>query len=412
MSAATVINPNAASQPRQAVVVGGSITGLLVARVLSDYFDQVTIVERDELGDARSFRPGVPQARHAHTLLPPGQAILEQLFPGLIDELLAAGAVAIDPARDIAIYQDGGWRQGPPREQRRSISASRPLLEAALSRRVAARDNIDILHGIEISGLVTDGSGRRVSGIRLAGEHGTAGTSVLPGMIVVDASGRQSQAPRWLRNLGYPVPEEWRVDSFTGYATRLYRQPSPLPTGWKSLYVRPTPADGPRGGVILPLEGGRWYVSLIGMAGEYPPTNEQGFMDFARHLPVPDFYTAIRSAQPLTRPVGFRQTENRIRRYDRLPGYLEGFLVAGDAAIALNPVSALGMTASALGSRALAECLHERQAQLALGDVAGLAAAFQERLSSALAGVWHKTTEKEWRWPLTEVTDSSELQPA
>jgi flavin-dependent dehydrogenase len=134
-------------------------------------------------------------------------------------------------------------------------------------------------------------------------------------------------------------------------------------------------------------------------------------MEFARSLPVSDFYSAIRGAQPLTRPVGYRQTENRMRRYDRLPGYLEGFLVAGDAAVALNPVSALGMTASALGSLALAESLHERKAQLAAGDIAGLAAAFQARLCATLTTLWQKTTEKEWRWPLTEVTDSSEYAP-
>src|SRR4030095_4605126 len=150
---------------------------------------------------------------------------------------------------------------------------SRPLLEAALNRRVSARDNVEILYGIEISGLATDASGRRVSGIRRSSQPGTMGTSVLPGMVVVDASGRQSQAPRWLRDLGYPVPEEWRVNSFTGYAPRPFPQPCSLAASWKSLYVRPTPADGPRGGIILPLEGRRWYVSLIGIAGEYPPTN-------------------------------------------------------------------------------------------------------------------------------------------
>src|SRR4030095_9707316 len=186
MSTTTVVNPNAGSQLRQAVVIGGSITGLLVARVLADYFDHVTIVERDELADTRSFRPGVPQTRHAHTLLPLGQAILEQQFPGLIDELLAAGAVAIDPAGDIAIYQYGGWRQEPLREQQPSISASRPLLEAALNRRVSARDNVEILYGIEISGLATDASGRRVSGIRRRSPPGDMGNSGLAGLGVGD----------------------------------------------------------------------------------------------------------------------------------------------------------------------------------------------------------------------------------
>jgi len=392
------------SWAHHAVVIGSGIGGLLAARVLTDYVRRVTIVERDQLPQSPVFRRGVPQARHAHTLMPRGQVIFEQHFPGLMDELLTYGATAVDPSRDIAFYQ-GGWRSPRPGDTQVSIVCSRPLLDVAVYRRVAALSNVDILSEYTTEGLAADDQRGRVTGVRLRNLHVPgAEERLVPADLVIDASGRQSHAPQWLYSLGYSPPEEWTINSFVGYTTRIYQRPPEFDDGWKSLYVRPTPAEGTRGGVILPLEGDRWHVTLLGVAGDYPPTDEADFLPFAQSLPTPRLYDAIEHAEPLTRPTGYRRTSNRVRRYDKLPRYLEGFLVFGDAVYVLNPMYAQGMTAAAIGSVALDECLrgHSRAA----GDIAGLAGAFQARLSKALAGLWHMATTKDWDWPLTEVTDT------
>jgi 2-polyprenyl-6-methoxyphenol hydroxylase-like FAD-dependent oxidoreductase len=406
--------PSATTHPQadsavagHAIVIGSSIAGLLAARVLSEHFARVTIVERDRLPDTLEFRRGTPQARHAHTLLPDGQLVLEQLFPGLVDELLLQGAIAIDAVRDIVFFQAGAWHIPRPRAVKVSIACSRPLLDAAVYGRVAARSNVHVMQGYETIGLSTTEGRQRVAGVRLRSRgRAEAAEMLLAGDVVVDASGRGSQAPRWLYSLGYAPPEEWTVNSFTGYATRLYQRPGNFAGGWKTLYLRPSLADGPRGGVIVPMEGDRWQVTLFGMAGDYPPTDEAGFLAFARSLPSPRLYEAIEQAEPLTRPIGFRRTENRVRRFDKLPRYLEGFLVCGDAAYALNPTSSAGMTAAALGSVALDKCLRAHRPGLSLGDVSGLAETFQRQLSEALSHLWYTTTQKEWQWPLTEVTDT------
>ena len=70
---------------RHVVVVGGSIAGLLATRVLSDHFEQVTLVERDTRARTPEPRKGVPQGRHPHALLLRGRAIFESLFPGLAE---------------------------------------------------------------------------------------------------------------------------------------------------------------------------------------------------------------------------------------------------------------------------------------------------------------------------------------
>ena len=164
------------------------------------------------------------------------------------------------------------------------------------------------------------------------------------------------------------------------------------------LRVRRTPPDGTRGGLISPIEGDRWYVTLIGVSRDYPPTDEEGFLAFARSLPSPRMYEAIQAAEPLSNIYGFRHTENRLRHYDELPRYLEGFLVCGDAACAVSPVHAQGMTLALLGLEALADCLAEQHGR---GNLIGLAETFQQRLRQATNGVWKLIISDDLRWPAT-----------
>jgi 2-polyprenyl-6-methoxyphenol hydroxylase-like FAD-dependent oxidoreductase len=389
--------------PTHAVVIGGSIGGLLAARVLADHFDTVTIIERDRPPDPVEFRRGAPQTRHAHRLLPHGQMILERLFPGLVDELQAHGAVVVDERKQITFDYEGNSYTPRPRPNLTSLSCSRMLLDSTIYERVVALPNIQVIQSHEVTGLLVDDMNERVIGIRLQCRRCHADETELRADLVVDTSGRNSKAPQWLESLGYTPPEEWSIDSFVGYATRIYERPADFDDSWKTLYVQPTPPDGTRGGIIVPIEGDRWHVTLVGVAEDYPPLEEDAFLEFARSLPTPQLYEAIKDAKPLTRPVGFQRTASRVRRYDKLPRYLEGLLVCGDAAYILNPIYAQGMTAAAIGSQALDKCLTQYQ-----GDLMGLSHAFQMQLSHSLGRLWHMVTSEAWHWPATTVTDNSD----
>jgi len=248
-------NPTAAGQ---AVVIGGGMAGLTAARVLAQHHYQVTVIDRDRLPDGPAFRAGIPQAQHAHTLLPYGQMLLDGLFPGLVNELLTAGASLVDAEHDTAYSAEGDWRQPEPRSSRPVVSMSRPLLEDVLRRRVAALPEVRILAGVEAAGLVVDDLCAGVAGVtvRRRGEHDDAG-EILPAALVVDASGRNSKAPQWLAELGCTPPEEWQIDAHAGYASRIYRKPAAYPESWKKLYVGPSPPDSRRGGKH-PVLRGRW----------------------------------------------------------------------------------------------------------------------------------------------------------
>ncbi|MCB0209327.1 MAG: 2-polyprenyl-6-methoxyphenol hydroxylase-like oxidoreductase, partial [Anaerolineae bacterium] len=242
-----------------AVVIGGSIAGLTAARVLSDRFARVTIIERDQLPDTPEFRRGTPQARHSHTLPLRGEKILKEKFPGLFDELCMNGATRINGGSEMAFYLAGTWHEVKHHSTLISLTCSRPLIDCMIYRRLAAQSNIEFIQEHETVGLAVDRSGQRATGVRLRPRHGSTDVEmVLPADLVIDASGRNSQAPTWLAQLGYEPPRDTIVNSFPGYSSRIYRRPANFDGTWKTLSIRPTPPDSPRGGLIIPIEDDRW----------------------------------------------------------------------------------------------------------------------------------------------------------
>lgn len=392
-----------------AVVIGSSIAGLTAANVLTEHFERVTIIERDRLPDTTDFRRGVPQARHAHILPLRGLKLLEQQFPGLTDELLANGATSINESSEIAFFISGKWHELRRASDVASITCSRPLLEMSLYRRLIVKPNFHTLHGHDVTGLAVDSRGQHVTGVRLRNrQRAYSHETFLEADLVLDAGGRDSKAAQWLAHLGYVQPRETLVNSFPGYASRLYRRPDGFESDWQAMIIKPTPPDATRGGIIIPVEGDLWQVTLVGMTRDYPPTNGVDFLEFARSLPSSELYEAIKNAQPLTKPVGYRRTESRMRHYDKLPRHLEGFLVSGDAACYMNPVYAQGMTASALGSVVLDRCLTNQRHKT---DLTGLARRFQKQLSQAVANIWQMTTREDRRWPETDVVETPDAAP-
>jgi 2-polyprenyl-6-methoxyphenol hydroxylase-like FAD-dependent oxidoreductase len=336
----------------QAVVIGAGMGGLLAAGALAGSFEQVTIVERDALPATAGPRRAVPQGRHAHALLPRGQACLEALFEGIVGELIAAGA---HPYRALAQmrFSLAGHELARCDTGRESIVASRPLIEAHVRRRVAALGNVAIVERCDATALSVTRDGRRVDGVKLVPRASGASEERLPADLVVVSTGRGGRLPAWLAGLGRRPPREERLEVDFAYASRhLAIEPGAL--GDDKLVLIGARPGLPRTLALFAQEDGRWLLTLGGYGGHHPPREAAAFLAFAESVAPPDVAAAIRAAETLDDIVRFRFPANVRRHYTDLPG---GLLPLGDAVCAFNPIYGQGMTVAALEAMALREAL-------------------------------------------------------
>jgi 2-polyprenyl-6-methoxyphenol hydroxylase-like FAD-dependent oxidoreductase len=381
-----------------AIVIGGSMAGLLAARVLSDHFKRVTIIERDQLINDVEPRKGVPQGRHVHTLLAGGAALLGAYFPDLFAALAQDGAVPLSTS-EICRYQLG-VRVAPVPSPLKTLWQSRPFLEQHVRNALSARNNVQILDGCSVTRLRMDDE--RITGVFLRHRIGGQHEDELAADLVVDTSGRGSRAPQWLSSLGYGQVQETSVKIDVSYASRIYRCPDPLPTEWKVLIVLGTPPDNKRAGVIFPIEGGYWMVTLGGWLRDYPPNDDAGFLEYARNLAQPDLYEAIKEAEPLTPITVYKYSANRWRHYERLSRLPEGFIVMGDAVCAFSPVYGQGMSVAAIEAKTLDACLRQQQSCTGNTQLTGFPQRFQKAIAKEIKTAWMLSTGYDLRYPETE----------
>ena len=392
------VEAEAPNANRHAVVLGGSLAGLLTARILSDHFERVTLIERDAYLNTTEARRGIPQANHVHGLLARGREIMEELFPGLQDELVAAGAPLLDIANEIAWFTPKGWGVRFPSDLK-ILAFTRPLLDLHVRQRLAMNPRVEILDNTDVVRLLPDAKPNRLAGVLICPRVSDSDRRVakeLRADLVVDTTGRASRAPRWLDDIGYEAPEEIIIDAHLAYASRLYNIPENFDHGWQCAYVQAAPPEHKRGAILFKVEGNRWLLTLIGRAGDQPPSDEPGFLEFARSLQVSTIYDAISIAEPISPIKTHRATQNRLRRYERMKAMPVNFLLLGDAVCAFNPVYGQGMTTAALGVMALDKCLRERN-----GKLNGMSRRFQKRLAKINEAPWLLATGEDYRYPET-----------
>jgi len=374
-----------------AVVIGAGIAGLMAAGVLARRFDRVTIVDRDRLPAEPRYRPGVPQSHHVHGLLRGGLDVMERLHPGLESELVAAGAVPLSGA-DFLRMSAAGWSKRF--DSPALIAASRELIEWTVRRRVLGCANVYVLDGHEVMGLIASADGAQVVGVQLRGRR-TFAVTPLYADLVIDASGRNSRAPDWLDALGYGRPRETVINSFLGYASCVLAIPERFAADWKIVMIGDKPPAMPRAGLLAPIEGNRWMVTLGGYARDYPPVDREGFLEFARSLRSDVIFRAIRDAEPLSRISGFRATTNRRRHFEQMPRWPESFVVIGDGACAFNPIYGQGMSVAAKSAASLLLALQDCERT-------GFARRMQGSVAKATAAAWVIATGADVRYPTTE----------
>ena len=371
------------SSYEHAIVLGGSMAGLLAARVLSEYFEKVTVIERDPLPDGPEHRRGAPQSRHAHALVSGGTEAIKELFPGIDNELIDCGALRAD-----ALMQ-GQWHfEGAPLAKCESdlngLLVSRPTLEAQVRRRVLALPGVELTDGESARQLLING--HKVGGA--VTEYGCVEAD-----LVVDATGRGSRAPAWLRTLGYSEPEEEKVEVDLTYTTRHFRRYPNHLGGDLFAVVSPTP-DGKRGGVMIAQEGDKWVVTLFGHFGNRAPGDLEGFREYAKTLPSPVIARFLQDAEPIDDDHAFRFPASVRRRYEKISRFPDGFLVFGDAICSFSPAYGQGMSSAALQAIAL-----RKELNAGLSDIAPR---FFRRAARVIDNPWNIAVGGDLKMPENE----------
>ncbi|WP_419832272.1 NAD(P)/FAD-dependent oxidoreductase [Endozoicomonas atrinae] len=330
---------------QRAVVIGGSIAGLMTAKTLSPFFREVIILEKDTLNSENGLHKGVGQGPHSHVLLPSGMEILKQLLDSPEFNPREYGIYPADAAEELKWFQFGVWKK----RFHSGVNMGwchRSQFEWRVRQDVLSVDNIQLSSTARVVGLMVAEEGNRIKGVQYQTGSGKEEIKALEADLVIDASGRGTHTPKWLSEANIASVTEDEVRTQISYTTRRFRLPPSLKDSldWKVLAIYPEPPHVKRGGMIYPLGNGEWMTTLVGFNGEIAPSDIYGYMDYAQSLPQPELYEVLKQSTPIGDPLNYRVPGSLWRRYDDSKQWPDNYAVVGDAVCSFNPIYGQGIT--------------------------------------------------------------------
>ena len=375
----------------RAVVLGGSIAGLFAARVLADAYDEVKIVDRDVLVGTRTPRKHCPQTYQANGLLARGVQVMEELFPGLTQQLIDHGVPKGDLSGNCRWYAQG-YRLKQKHGNLTTLGVLRPELEWHIRERVQQLPNVEFVEQHDILGLATTPDNSKVTGARVQA-RGEREEKVIEADLVVDETGRGSRTPVWLEQMGYERPEEERKKIDLVYVTQHFRlRPGADPFEGDVAINQIAHPGLPRGNVFFKTDGGKLELTTYGLLGDHPPSDQAGLYAWVKSLGAKDVYETLRYADPVDEPVPFRFPTTLRRHYQKLDRFPDGLLVTGDAVTCFNPVYAGGMSVAALCALVMRSHLHSGAAPVPKDY-------FRDLARDAIDAPWEMTNSVDLTFP-------------
>jgi 2-polyprenyl-6-methoxyphenol hydroxylase-like FAD-dependent oxidoreductase len=369
---------------RQAVVIGAGMAGLAAAGTLSNHFERVLVLDRDDLPPDAVHRSGTPQSRHVHGLLSGGLRALNEMFPGFTSRLASAGGVEIDFPLDMWVER-GGFSPFPRRKLNiMTYCASRPLIEFTTRQLVEQQPNILFRQGCRVHEILATRDAAIVTGVRCETANGRS--EMIPADLVIDASGRGTLTLELLKSIGRSVPEETSIGMDIGYSTGTFEIPDDSGRNWKGVATVPHAPQSSRGAVMLPREGKQWTLTLYGMHDDKPPGDWDGFLSYAKSLRTQTVYNAISIARRIGEIHRFALPASVLRHFERLGDFPRGLIPIGDAICRFNPVFGQGMSVAAIEAAHLNRLLSARA-----GDsepLAGLARSYFDVVQDLIKTPW------------------------
>ncbi|BBZ37936.1 FAD-dependent oxidoreductase [Mycobacterium conspicuum] len=343
-----------------AIVLGASIAGLMAARVLADFYTTVIVVERDVPPDEPVARRGVPHGTSPHIPQVRATQTMEELFPGLLDEMVVNGARVWKDGDLSRIWMSYGGheflRSGsiPDPESVIKYFVNRPFLEWIISRRVRAIPNVEFLAGHDVVSLTSTPARNRITGVVVA-QHDSGAERTLAAELVVDATGRGSRTPVFLVDLGYDRPREDELMVHAAYASTQLRVPHEMLREY--MAVGGALPSRPMGFAMFGGENDTYMLGIQMMAGGQPPADRDALLARLAEVAPAHVVEAARHGEPLGPLRHHRFPANRWRRYDKLTRTPDGLIVVGDAMCSFNPIYGQGMSIAAVEAVILRDCL-------------------------------------------------------
>ena len=316
-----------------AVVIGGGIAGLATAKVLSDYYRDVTVLEKDTSLGSESPRSGAAQGAHLHILLQRGLELLSVLFPGIKSEL--EDCPVIDWAQDT--FWENAYGQFPRYASEIKLpSLSRPLLEKIILDQVSKIPNIKF-NKMHFQSFKIEGARavqvQSVEGLEVQGDaFFLAGGQSLPVERIL--------SPSYVQTESIPIDITYRSVVFETQSLRM--------DDFKQYYYQLSPKYGSLGGVICPVENGRSIATVIeANSNESGRIDLKKYMELSARVPGSRFFKVIKNGFALSdvsvfcKKTQFRRRFSSDSRGSRIP---ENIFLVGDALCSFNPVFGQGMT--------------------------------------------------------------------
>ncbi|MED3728378.1 NAD(P)/FAD-dependent oxidoreductase [Priestia filamentosa] len=391
------------SKKEKAIVIGGGIAGLLTARVLSKHYEEVIIVERDELPQESSTRSGTPQAFHPHRVLTRGSMIMERFFPGYIDDLLNQGAPSTQNKKG-SVFTSQGCIQIVHLEK--NVSSSRALLEWTFRQRVQKISNVHFLSKKEVTGLQISDDYKQVKGVHIRERSEQKQEQTVSADLVVDTSGRSSKLLKWFESMKFEVPQPERLKVSLGYSTRYYRVPPHVREKWGAVVSEAQPAKGIGAGMIEYIEDNMAQTLLFSAGGaHYPSTNPEEY-EKELELTSPMIGEIVKELEPIGVPRGYRISESVRQHFEQMEDWPAGLLVVGDAFCNFDPIHGQGMTVAAIEAEMLDICLHEKQHT----SQPHFERYVLQRMQEAIEPAWWLSSVADLRWKGIEHTGAEPLK--
>ncbi|WP_242406967.1 hypothetical protein [Phaeobacter sp. S60] len=334
-------------------MVGSGFAGMVAAAALARVFGTVWLIDREGHADSPAMRKTVPQAAHVHALLQSGQDVLAEMFPGFERLAITNGSLPLKVRSGWRSFSAGRWL--PPVDTGvQVLSQTRPALDHLIRQQVTALPAIRPVLGRAV-GLLVDDLGT-ISGLRLL-QDGTERD--LAADLVIDAAGRADQGAAWLSALGYAAPPVEtgypEVRYVSGLFTRQIDRGDDL-AGWLNFAAAPMT----RGGVLAPVEGGRWMATATCRFDTPAPATPAEFRAFLEALPDDKIGSLLTTENLISDLKSYRIASVRFNRFDQAAQSLpRGYLPIGDRIATFNPLYGQGMSVAALQCQALWDALSQ-----------------------------------------------------